>query len=491
METQFFFNKPTCELKFGTVSDVQDQMSAFNLMYELGPDGTSNCHGPEFAAQWRKAVRKGVVNCAGRPVELDFFEAVAGGQTEDIDATDYFIKTNCDIDYNIMAEADVDGNAPGGEAWMTIARSSHIGNGKFTNIVEGGAIYNYRADKWLKVREVDRTVDYAHRARVVPGDGAWEIEIQAGEPMMFSPVQTIGGTSCPSPSLTWMSNGYISRVQPLRLRKDWKVKKELDRAYRDVLQFAIIFDNATGEEIETWEFKAKQTAREELRLRENLEYFIGQKTTNADVIGTDQDSRFPGFNGYIPTVKYAGGVVYDYAKSQGFSLKYDMTPIMLRQDARKKSTEFMVMAAFPFMLSLQNRGDIDFNKVPGAMVMETFVRSGLNKDEITKLGVKSFMWGNYEWHFKNMDVLSDQRLIGHGPYPYMAFMMPGNGLRDSLGRSVPAVEFFKPRGYDYNEVDRDMEKIDGCEYWAGHMYKTLMAATHCVDSHILVNPTDF
>jgi hypothetical protein len=491
METNFFFSKPPCELKFGTVSEVQDKMVAFNAMYEIGDTTSAACKGPEFAAQWRKAVRHGVINCAGTAIEMDFFRNVAGGMTEDIDATDYYIKTNCDVDYNIMTEADADGSGPGAEQWITIARSLHTGSGKYSNIVEGGSIYNYREERWMYVREVDRTVDYAHRARVIPEDGTWELNVKAGEAMMFNPAKIVGGTSCPSPSVTWMSNGYISKIQPLRIRKDWKIPKELDRAYRDVMQFALIFDNATGEEIPSWEYKAKITTREEIVMRENLEFFIGQKITNPAMLGTDVDSRFGGFTGYLPTIKYNGGVVYDYAKSQGFSLKYDFTPIMLRQDARKKSSEFMVLAALPFLIGLQNRGDIDFNKVPGACTFETFQRYGTDMEDIKKLGIKSFVWGNYSMHYKEAGFLSDQRTLGHGAHPYMAMMMPGNGLRDSDGRSVPPIEFFKPKGYEYTEQMRDFEKIDGCEYIGGHIIKTIMAATHCPDSHILINPQDY
>jgi len=88
--------------------------------------------------------------------------------------------------------------------------------------------------------------------------------------------------------------------------------------------------------------------------------------------------------------------------------------------------------------------------------------------------------------------LSDTRGIGNGIYPYSAHFIPGNGLRDSKGREVPAFQFFQPRGCGatgmLEEWERDHRKIDGCDKLAGYLAETLMMTTHCPNQHILANP---
>lgn len=491
MATQFFYSKPQCENKFATIADVQGALAAFNVMYEMGPNGSvNNCGDPNFAAQWRKAVREGVVNCAGKPMELDFFEQIAGGVTTDVEATDLYIKSNCDVDYNIFAETTAVGGSPGAATWFTIAKSLHIGSGKYTNIAEGGSIYIYEDDQELLVRQVDRTTDYAHRALVVPHNKDYVVNVVAGKKMLFSPVRIVGPTSGPVDSSTWLSNGYIAKIQPLRVRKDWQIPLALDRAYQDVLQFAVIFDR-DGKEIDSWEWKEKITMREELKWRKNVSFFNGQKVNNPALLGAEVDAQYPGYDGYLRKVRYGGGVVWDYGKSKGFSLNSDFTPIMIRQDAYKKADEFIVLHGMPFLLQMVNRGAIDFSKNPGACTLESFRRMGTDGDQIKKLGIQSYQYGNFSLHFKQMGALSDTRGIGNYNFPYLAMMMPGVGNKDSLGRDVPPIEFFRPKGNFYEEFENDKRKIDRTEYLEGYAVDLSMMAVHCPNNHIIINPADY
>lgn len=489
--TQFFFSKPQCENKFISVADVQDKLTAFNLMFEIGPNGSStNCPDPNFAAQWRKAIREGVINCAGKPMELDFFESVAGGVTTDVDATDLYIKSNCDVDYNIFAETTATGGSPGAATWFTIARSLHSGTGKYSNIAEGGSIYLYEDDQELLVRQVDRTTDYAHRALVVPHNKDYVVNVPAGKKMLFSPVRIVGPSSAPVDSSTWLSNGYIAKVQPLRVRKDYKFPIALDRAYHEVLQFAVIFDHE-GKEVDSWEWKEKISMREELKWRKNVSAFNGQKVSNPLLLGAEVDANYPGYDGYLRKVRYGGGVVWDYGKSKGFSLNSDFTPIMIRQDAYKKSDEFIVLHGMPFLLQMVNRNNIDFGNAPGSMTFDSFKRSGATAEDIRKLAIKSYQYGNYSLHFKQMSALSDTRGIGNHNFPYMGMMMPGTGLKDSLGRDVPPIEFFRPKGNSYEEYENDMRRITRLENIEGYAVDLTMMAVHCPNNHIILNPADY
>ena len=40
----------------------------------------------------------------------------------------------------------------------------------------------------------------------------------------------------------------------------------------------------------------------------------------------------------------------------------------------------------------------------------------------------------------------------------------------------------------FEEHNRDMRKINGCETLEGHVAETVMMAVHCPNQHILINP---
>lgn len=473
------------------VRDVIDQIPAFNLLFELGPDGSvNNCDGSETGAQWRKFVREGVIQNMGRPIEVNFFEQIAGGENTEIDATQIFIKSNQDINLNIFAQTAPGVGAPGAAVTFTMARSLHAGNGKFSNVSEGGQLFIPEDGQWVYVSAVNDTTDYAHQVTVKPFKADYAVNIRQGTNMMFNPTRPVGASSCPSPSVQWMSNGYIRGVQAFRYRSDWEVKLELDKAYQEVLQFAIIFDK-NGKKMDSFEWKAKDDMRWNMRLDRNMKFFVGQKITNQDLITNVVDTKFPGFEGYEPTLKYGGGFLWQYAKSQGFSNNADLAPIMIRQDARKKSAEYLVMGGFPFMLSMENRFNADVQAFSGGCTFETFSRMGASMEDIKKMGVKSYQYANATLHYKTFDVLSDERTLGSADYPYKAYMMPTQGLFDSNGRSVPAIEFFHPKGYTYQEFTRDNRVINGCETIAGYAVDTCMATTHEPDNHILITPRPY
>src|SRR4051812_37853191 len=86
--------------------DVVDEINQFKLLMEVDSKSTSanNCNDPNKAANWRKYVREAVINCAGKPVELDFFEKIAGGKTEVIPTLEMYFKQNVDYDRNIVSK---------------------------------------------------------------------------------------------------------------------------------------------------------------------------------------------------------------------------------------------------------------------------------------------------------------------------------------------------------------------------------------------------
>lgn len=493
----FFSSRPQFnQSAIFTVSEAQNHITAFNLNYELSADGSSNdCPNPNQKANWRFGIREGVINASGTPTELDFFyRVVAGGKPKPVESTDLYIKSNTDVDFNIYAQAAITANGPGLSVDFVMAQSMHYAGGKYSNVAVGGALYIYEDKQWVVVTDVDRTNDYAHVVSVEPRKIDYTVNIRAGKPMMFNAVQQVGGTSCPTPVSSWITDGYISKVQPLRNRTDWKIEKQLDKAYTDVLQFGIIWDR-NGKKVDAWEYKEKQTQRETLLYRENLEFFTGQKVTNPSVLATI-DAQFPGYEGYEPSVRYGGGIVWEFGKSQGFNMISDFTPLMLRQDSKKRITEYIGMGGLNFQLNMEDNNIDNIKDFSGACTFETFKWSGTPdadmREGLIKKGVNSWKRGPFSIHWAVMSALSDRRSIGNGDYPHMAFLMPGTGLTDSNGNSVPVMEWFQPRGWEaYKEVDRDFEKIDGCEFVGGHMIRTTMVAIHNPDAHIILQPKTY
>jgi hypothetical protein len=486
---------PSCTNKIFTVGDALDQLEAFNAVFAAKTNGaTAGCGlSDNDKANWRNAVRDGVINCAGRPTELNFFASIFPYDPKRADATDLYIKYRCDIDYNVYSQDAATGSTPGGAATFTIMRGTYAGGGKYSNVSVGGSIYIYEDKQWVSVTAVSKTTDFAHTVTVVPFSQSYTVNIRSKKQMMFSPVDIVGAYSQNSFHETWEAPGYVNKISPLRVRKDWVLPLDLKRPYQDVMQFALTFDRA-GKAVDNWELYQTTKAREELIYRENLSFFIGQKIDNPALLGTVGDAKYPAYDGYIPTMYNGGGTVYDYDPTIGFDLEADYQPLILRQNAKKKSKNFMVVHGLNFIMAMNRRNSEMFkNSASGALTLQTFKQMGLDEDQIAKLSVSSYSYLGYALHFKEMDALTDTRSIGNYNFPWLAMMFPMDGNIDSNGNPVPPIEFFQPFGNvengAYYEVTRQgLQLQDGKEEVSGTLIKESMMGIHCPQNHILLNP---
>lgn len=487
------YSKPQCATGTFTVGTALEKLTAFNAVYEAGKNGSvaNNCQFSENEkAAWRNAIREGVILCGGEPSELDFFEKMNGAKTNamEIDATDLYIKYKCDRDYNIYSVESVVGASPGGSRTFTLLKSNHSMNGKYSNVAVNGNIYVYEDRQWLQITAVDTTVDFAHVVTVVPNSKDYTVKINAGKKMMFSPVRFIDGYSCPAPSSTWESPGFIKKVSPFRIRKDWETPYELNRPYQDILQWAVAFDHQ-GNEIDQWTTADALSAHEEMMSMRNLIFFLGQKKDNPALVGTAQQTKYSGFDGYLPSLRYGGGVLYDIDPGVGFDLDSDFQAIIQHQDATKRTKEFFGMHGINFGFGMTRNFNQNVKNYSGACTFDTFKRMGATQEDIVRMGVQSMKWNNYTLHWKEISAWSDTRYIGNYDFPNMAILQPGNGLRDSKNRAVPAIEFYSPTGGEtMMESIVDHWKTDQCEKLSGSIIEELMMATHCPSQHILINP---
>jgi hypothetical protein len=493
----FFSSTPQCGTnQITSVGDAINKLEAFNALYavhqaEANPE---LCGNADDTAMWRKLVHEGVINCGGEPMELDFFEKIFGGKTEVIDAKKIYFRYNCDIDMNIYAQNSVVGSGAGQPVTFQLLKANHTGDGKFSYPVEGYSLYIYEDNQWVYISAANKDAQYGHTFTVRPYKKNYTVNIRKNKKMMVLPVQLVSGLSCPTPSSSWQSIGYTQHVRPFRIRKDWELPIDLLRGYEEVLQFAIMFDE-NGKEIDCYEAFEKTQARRDMKWAKNLLFFLGQQIDNPSLLGSDSGQvtvDYSGFDGYIPTMHYGGGTVIDIDPGVGFDLDADLEPVIIRNDSLKRTNEFVVLHAKPFWLSMNRNADGKFKENAGACTFDTFKRSGSDMDEIKRLGVRSYEWANFSLHFKEVSAMSDTRGIGNYNFPHQANFIPGNGLRDSKGREVPAIQFFVPRGCGatgmLEDVDRDHRKIDGCDKLAGYMAETIMSAIHCPHQHILINP---
>lgn len=480
--------------QYASMGEALDTLKAFNALHAYSQAGdASKFENPDEAASWRKLVWEGVINTGGEPMELDFFEKIFGGTTEVIDAKKIYFRYKDDPDHNIYAQESAQA-AAGAEVTFTLAKGNHSGNGKYSYPVKGFQIYIYEDNQNLTITDVIKTNDYAHVVKAVPHKKNYAPRIRKGKKILVVPVRFTGGLSGPMPSSNLQSVGYTNHVTPFRIRADWELAVDLMRGYEEVLQWAVMFDEA-GREVDAWQPYIKGEKRVQMKLAKNLVFFLGQSIDNPTLIGDGNDkvsADYKGFDGYRTSVQYAGGTLIDFYPEQGFDLKAHYEPYIVRNDARKRTTEYIVHHSKLFWMGMTNRFNERVKLSSGQCTFETFKRMGADQQAIKQLGVKSYEYANNSLHFYEMSALTDSRLIGNHQFAHSAHFLPGVGLRDSRGNEIPAVQFFRPKGMGetgmMEEHDRDLRKIDGWDKLAGHMAETIMATTHAPHLHMMAVP---
>jgi len=519
MAIPFNLNPVNPPRKIVSVGDAVSQLPSFSGMFrqlwDFVEDGGLDSFGlnQDDLARWRKAFREGIVNIGGRPSELDFFRTMLGGTPMEIDATNYNIEYNSAVDYNIYAENDavgtvgtvtggcyynatVNGNYTGPYAVFTIAVDTYGDSGKLSNVNIGDQIYNYNDSQWMLVIKKDTSVDYAHNIYVVPMDDSYTIQIYAKQPMLPNHVQLVSGygdSTTSLPHTEWETLGYIKSINPFSVRTDWETPMDLEKAYKDVMQFPIIFDTNTGAEMESFDFKAMADARERVISSENMIFFTGQPISNTAINATQYTNKYEGFEGLLTTMFYGGGNIQQYDNTYGWDLDVDWMQIVFANDALKKSTEYLLLNSKRFNYNLQRRAQDLFKNNSGACTFATFERSGSDMAAIKRYGINSYAWSNNTLHIKEIGAWSDSRWVGNAYFPNMGIALPGDGLTDSKGNKVAPVEYYIPKGRTlsgmWQETLRNhMLLSDKAEKYSGTIKHDIMMAVHGVENMWAIMP---
>src|SRR6185369_10733615 len=274
---------------------------------------------PNLGTTFIKNIIHQVIRCGGKPIDLNFFMDMFGAKNTPVTTKRWFNHYVCDTDMNIFAAASVTATGAGLPLTFQVLKQNHGGSGQYSLPVKGYTLMDKDNMIPYTITDVDSTTDYAHKVTIVPNDELITGSIKVNKPYLIVPARMVGGYSCQEITNSMASIGYTQEVNPLRLRVDWEVTLDLLRAYTDKIQYAVIYDRE-GNPMDAWDVYEAQAAREGLRIGLNVLSFIGSPTTNQSLIsgvGATIDADHTGFYGLIPSIKYGGGVVYDYRAATG------------------------------------------------------------------------------------------------------------------------------------------------------------------------------
>jgi len=508
MAIPIYSNRP----RFSTKQQTLDQIltiDKFNAMTQSALETTSGNNitpaqaalygDPNMGTTFRQNVVHQVINLSGSPIDLNFFMAAFGSQEKMVDTKRFWNHYMGDTSLNLYPANSATAAGPGQPLVFQVLKQNHGSNGTLTFAGQGYSFWD--KDNMIEgiITNVDPTIPFANKVTVIPTDATVTLSVTANSPYLITPARRVGGLSQQQITNQMSSIGYSQEVNFLRVRRDWKVAIDLLRSYRDKIQYPVIYD-INGNPMDSWDVYEAMEAREGLRMALNLASWIGTPTTNQSLItGANAviDGDHTGFYGMLPSIKFGGGVVYDFPQSIGFDFEADGEPLFLWQDSRKQTTRFMCKHGLAFDFTKNDRSNkLVANTQVGSTVYEAYKRlEGMDssyKTGLAKMGINSYKYNSFELDFMLWGALSDQRYAGSDYFSNLCVMIPAEGAREG-GRQINPMEFYQygQNGWtgDYEEfyVDNRTQTIaeDSIQ---GFCAQSLAFAMHGPDLFILLNP---
>jgi hypothetical protein len=500
-DVQLFTNQPQfCQKNLSTSETLSLPVINMNLGLNADPNNFALCGDPNLGTLIVKNMIHKQIRCGGAPIDLTFMEDMFPMSSPNmVETKRWFNHYVCDPDWNVYAAASVTGTGPGQPAWVQLLKANHGAGGNFSLPAEGFSFFDKDNQVQYQITDVDTSVPYAHRFEVTPLDENVTVSIKANQAYLIGTARLVGGCNCTEVTNSLTNIGYSQEVNPIRVRRDWKLCIDLLTGYQDKFQYTIVYDSQ-GNPMDAWNLKEMNDMREGIRATLNMIAFIGTPVSNASLIsgvGATVDSNHTGFYGLLPTLKYGGGNVYDFRSDLGFDLEADAEPILLYQDSRKRTKKFMVMHGQLFRANLIDRTNkLVARQQVGANIWEAYKRLGSLTEspyetEIVKLGIDGYKYGGFSLDFKLMDSWSDYRYIGSDYFSNLAIFMPQDGITEN-GKSLNPVEFYTyGNGQwtgNYEEHYIDYRKVNGCNDIGGWAAQSLGMAVHCPNQWVLANP---
>lgn len=507
MAIPIFSNRPRFQTKQLSLSETLD-LPKFNAMTESSLENSSGnnisaamaaaCGDPNMGTTFRQNVYHQVINTSGSPIELNFFMATFGSEEKMVDTKRFWNHYMGDTSLNLYFANTAVASAPGGNIVAQVLKQNHGSSGTLTFAAEGYSLWDKDNMIEYYVSSVDTSIPYANKVTLTPMQENVQGTILANTAYLVTPARRVGGESCQMVTNQMSTIGYSQEVNFLRLRRDWEVAIDLLRSYRDKIQYPVIYD-INGNPMDSWDVYEAMQAREGLRIALNIACWIGSPTTNQSLIsgsGAVVDQDHTGFYGFLPSILYGGGVVYDFPQSVGFDFEADGEPLFLWQDSRKQTSHFFVKHGLAFDFSKNDRSNkLVANTQVGGTIWEAFKRMEEDSNYSTamaKMKIHSYRYNGFELDFSLWGSLSDYRFAGSDYFNNLAVMIPAEGARIG-GRQINPIEFYQygQNGWtgDYEEFYVDNRKqTEACETIQGYCAQSIAFAMHGPDLFILLNP---
>jgi hypothetical protein len=508
MAIPIFSNKPRFSTKQLSLEATLD-LPKFNAMTQSSLENSSGnnisaalaaaCGDPNMGTTFIQNVVHQVINLSGRPIELNFFMEAFGSEERMVNTKRFWNHYMGDTSLNIYPANGATATGPGLPFEFQVLKQMHGSSGGLSFAAEGYSLWD--KDNMLEyiITNVDRTIPYGNKVMIIPVEANVTGSILANTAYLITPGRRVGGESCQQVTNQMSTIGYSQEVNFLRVRRDWEVAIDLLRAYRDKIQYPVIYD-INGNPMDSWDIYEAMEAREGLRMALNLAGWIGTPTTNQALIsgvGAVMDQDHTGFYGMLPSIMFGGGVVYDFPQSVGFDFEADGEPLFLWQDSRKQTTRFMVRHGLAFDFTKNDRSNkLVANTQVGGTIWEAYKRLEAKDDGYTtgmaKMKINSYKYNSFELDFMLWGALSDLRYAGSDYFSNLAVMIPEEGAREN-GKQIPPMEFYQygQNGWtgDYEEFYVDNRKqSEACETIQGYCAQSLAFAMHGPDLFILLNP---
>jgi len=464
------------------------KLGVFNFMSQLSElaANPNQCGGRDATLQWTRNVSEDLIACCGdNTMDYKFFEKEFSSTPKKIDTKNYFQRYHSNENENVLAGS---GNLLTGSTNKFILHpSSHNSTGTGSSLFEGMFLYNYRTAKMVKITTINNSTPKQFIINVVSTDGS-NVSINKGDKFIRIPAVAVGGSSCPTGQTTMNTHWTTKQVNKLRLRTKWVMEMQVDRPYADVMKFAPFVDKTnkvTWQALPTMKIRAMQ----EVTQAANLFMFIGNKISNPAIAVDD----FTAGEGMLESIKGAGNI-RDFDPTKGFSLEYDFEPIIMAEDAMKRTTDWVLYGSLQFKAGLVRRTNND-TKGNGTLPYDyaSHTRTGNDHGTINKSGFESYSYLGRNIRYKEWGVLSTSNGLGNGMFPQTGILLANNGLRNSQGDEVPPVEFFNSKSQagewqTLMENDRNQWLLQGCESIEGDIIKTMFWMVHCPNRHYYLNP---
>lgn len=503
-DVQLFSNKPIFSgQKNFTVSEAL-KLNHLNLMVEANEATTSynKCGDDLQKTLWVKNLVHQLIRCGGEDIDLNFvLDMFPASDPTRVGSTTWYNRYMCDPDFNIFTANNVTSTVAGGAITFTLLKENHGGTGGALSMPAEGYLF-YDKDNMIQyiVTDVDVSVPYAHKITITPTDASVFAKVRVNTGYLIIPAQMVGGCACPIVTNSMNSVGWVQKLAPIKIRRDWRLCVEILKGYADKLQYAITFD-MKGNAVDSWMLKEEQDMRLGLRMALNILTLWGTPVTNQSLIsGVDAkiDGVHTGFYGIIPSVIYGGGNTYDVRRDRGFDLEIDGEPLFLHQGSRKKTKRFLVWHGQKFAFDMNDSANKLVARTGiGGNEWAAFRRAGAvdvdGRTGFEKLGIRSYDYMGFGLDFKELKAWSDYRYTGSDKWNSSALFIPQGiyGGATENGRRIEPVEFYNyGQGQwtgDYEEFYRDEREITGCDYLSGHATQSLGMAVHCPDQWIFVN----